>query len=395
MSIFKEHKTGADRSASDRSRHKKKIEEAIKDGIHHIVSDESIIGQDGKKKFKIPVRGLKEYKFIFTDNSKNPRAATAPGKNIRKGQKIGDAEKDEQDGTGNKPSNKKGEEFYEVEITLEELAHYLFNDLELPDLEKKSIKTITSKKYRRHGYRSKGIRPRLDKKKTAIQRLKRKSAQQKEENKSQDRDDEDFPYCENDLVYKNIKEVKKYSSNAVIFFIMDISGSMTQEKKFLARSFFFLLYQFINQRYKKLEVVFISHDTDAYEVNEEQFFKRGSGGGTIVSSAIKKVDSIISARYHPDSWNIYTFQCSDGDNWPDDMTLMVEAAESVRQKCQLYGYCEIDPDSERLKWFGGDSRVSTEFEKIRNNNFKIAKIYTKHDIWAAFKRLLGSTEVLN
>ena len=176
---------------------------------------------------------------------------------------------------------------------------------------------------------------------------------------------------------------------------MDISGSMTKNKKFLARSFFFLLYQFINQRYKTLEVVFVSHDTEAYEVSEEQFFKRGSSGGTIVSSAIKKVDEIISKRYHPDAWNIYTFQCSDGDNWPSDMPQMLEAAESVRKKCQLYGYCEIDPEGERTKWVSSMSTVAQEFEKIRASNFKTTNIYTKNDIWTAFKKLLGSSEVLS
>jgi len=394
MSTFKEHKSVADRSASDRSRHKKKIEEAIKDGIHHIVSDESIIGKDGKKKFKIPVRGIKEYRFVYSDNSQNPKAATAPGKNIQKGQQIGKAsDESEAQGTGDKASNEKGEEFYEVEITLEELAYYLFNDLELPDLEKKTIKNITGNKYQRHGYRPKGIRPRLDKKKTAIQRIKRKAAQKAESLGAED--DESFPYRESDLTYRHIREVKKHSSNAVIFFIMDISGSMTQQKKFLARSFFFLLYQFINQRYKTLDVVFVSHDTQAYEVSEEQFFQRGSSGGTIVSSALKKVDEIICQRYHPDAWNIYTFQCSDGDNWPDDMDSMIESAQILQQKCQLYGYCEIDPDSERMKWISSMSTVSEEFEKLKSKNFKIAKIYTKNDIWTAFKKLLGSSEVLS
>lgn len=394
MSDFKEHKSVADRSASDRSRHKKKIEEAIKDGIHHIVSDESIIGKDGKKKFKIPVKGIKEYRFVYSDNSQNPKAATAPGKNIQKGQQIGKAQEEgKEKASGEKPSNEKGEEFYEVEITLEELAHYLFNDLELPDLAKKTIKNITGEKYQRHGYRPNGIRPRLDKKKTAIQRIKRKAAQKAENDGVEDQ--ERFPYRETDLTYRHIKEVKKHSSNAVIFFIMDVSGSMTQQKKFLARSFFFLLYQFINQRYKTLEVVFVSHDTQAYEVSEEQFFQRGSSGGTIVSSALKKVDEIICKRYHPESWNIYTFQCSDGDNWPDDMPQMLEAAETLRKKCQLFGYCEIDPDSERMKWISSMSTVSEEFEKIKDKNFKSVKIYTKNDIWTAFKKLLGSSEVLS
>lgn len=393
MSTFRKHKSVADRSASDRSRHKKKIEEAIKEGVHHIVSDESIIGKDGKKKFKIPVRGIKEYRFIYSDNSQNPRAATAPGKDIQKGQQIGKAEEEQAEGkNGDQPGNEKGEEFYEVEITLEELAYYLFKDLELPELEKKTLKSITGEKYKRHGYRPQGIKPRLDKKKTAIQRLKRRAAQKKNAKESEE---ERFPYSQNDLTYRHIKEVKKHTSSAVIFFVMDVSGSMTKNKKFLARSFFFLLYQFINQRYKTLDVVFVSHDTQAYEVNEEQFFSRGSSGGTIVSSALKKVEEIIDQRYHPSAWNIYTFQCSDGDNWPTDMPTMLEHAENVIDKCQLFGYCEIDPESERTKWISSSSTVFEEFAKINKKNFKAVNIYTKNDIWVAFKKLLGASEVLS
>ena len=140
MSVFKEHKTVADRSASDRRRHNKKIEEAIKKGVHNIVSEESIIGQDGKKKIKIPVRGIKEYRFVYGDNKQNKRVGSAPGKDVQKGQKIGSAQK--QKAQGNKAGEDPGEEFYEVEITLEELTHYLFNDLELPDLERKTIKNV-------------------------------------------------------------------------------------------------------------------------------------------------------------------------------------------------------------------------------------------------------------
>ena len=129
MSIFREHKTVADRSASDRRRHKKKIERAIKEGIHDIVAEESIIGQDGKKKIKIPVRGIKEYQFIYGDNATNKKAGSAPGADIQRGQKIGEGQK-KKDAIGNKPGNEPGEEYYEVEITLEELAHYLFDNLE-------------------------------------------------------------------------------------------------------------------------------------------------------------------------------------------------------------------------------------------------------------------------
>ena len=119
MSVFKEHKRTADRSSSDRMRHKKKIEKAIREGVHNIVSEESIIGQDGKKKIKIPVRGIKEYKFIYGENSQNKRVGSAPDKDVRRGQKVGDAKKQKKKGKPNQPGDEKGIEYYEVEITIE------------------------------------------------------------------------------------------------------------------------------------------------------------------------------------------------------------------------------------------------------------------------------------
>ena len=394
MSIFREHKSVADRSASDRRRHKKKIEDAIKDGVHNIVAEESIIGQDGKKKIRIPVRGIKEYRFVYGNNGQNKKVGSAPGKNITRGQQVGKTQKPSPEGSqaGENP----GEEYYEVEITLEELTHYLFSDLELPDLDKKTLKNIVGEKVKRHGYRPHGIRPRLDKKKTAINRIRRKAATERLNKEliasgsdAAREPEENFPYRENDIVYRHIKKDIKESSNAVIFFLMDISGSMTQKKKFLARSFYFLLYHFINARYENTEVVFVAHDTNAYEVDEEKFFKRGNAGGTIVSAGLDKVHEIIKKRFHPSSWNIYCFQCSDGDNWPTDMERACNAAESLKNVCQLFGYCEIEPDQERLKWMSEDSRMSSAYQALVSRQFKIVKIHIKEDIWPAFKKLLG------
>ena len=395
MSTFKEHKTIADRSASDRRRHKKKIEDAIKDGVHNIVADESIIGQDGKKKIKIPVRGIKEYRFVYGDNSQNKRVGSAPGKDIKKGQTVGDAGKKK--AQGNKPGDEKGEEYYEVEITLEELTHYLFNDLELPDLARKTITNIVGEKWKRHGYRSEGIRPRLDKKKTAINRIKRKKASDARKKRIEEANDEGrilteeeerFPYHQNDLKYRHIKKDVKEASNAVIIFLMDISGSMDKNKKFLARSFYFLLYHFINSRYENCDVVFVAHDTQAYEVDEDKFFKRGNTGGTIVSSGLEMVHQIISSRYHPASWNVYCFQCSDGDNWPSDHEKTLSLIDKLKDMCQLFGYCEIEPNAERLSW-GSDSKLGVVYQTKIDTNFKTCEISQKEDIWPAFKKLLG------
>jgi len=386
MSIFREHKTVADRSASDRRRHKKKIERAIKDGIHDIVAEESIIGQDGKKKIKIPVRGIKEYRFIYGDNATNKKAGSAPGSDIKRGQKIGDGKKKDQ-GQGNKPGNEKGEEYYEVEITLEELAHYLFDDLELPDMEKKTLKKVISEKIKRKGYRPQGIQPRLDKKKTAISRIKRKKATTRHSSDSEE-EETTFPFHENDLTYRHYKPSQKECSSAVIFFVMDVSGSMTKTKKFIARSFYFLLYHFIRSKYEQTEIVFVSHDTGAQEVNEDQFFSRGNSGGTLVSKGLELVCDIINKRYHPSSWNIYCFQCSDGDNWPEDTSKTLAAAEKIKDVSQLYGYCEITPEGEKSSWFD-DTRLSKVYERLTDRKMKTVMISSKSDIWPAFKRLFG------
>jgi len=390
MSIFQRHKTVADRSAGDRARHRKKIERAIKDGIYNIVAEESIIGKEGKKKFRIPVRGIKEYRFVYGDNGSR-RVGSAQGKDVKRGQVIGKKEEKGQ-GQGNQAGQEKGEEYYEVELTLDQLAEYLFKDLKLPNIEKKKNTNVTSKKIKRHGYRTKGIRPRLDKKKTVIEKLKRKNKRklimsQPELNEDVDETNE-FPFNEKDLRYRHYKVHEKKTSSAVIFFLMDISGSMTRQKKFLARSFFFLLYHFIRARYDQVDLVFIAHDVEAHEVTEDQFFGRGSSGGTLVSSALTMTEEIISKRYHPNSWNIYAFQCSDGDNWPTDNERAIELAKKIVQKAQFFGYCQIEPSEERASFIRENS-LSEIYAPLIGPNFKVAEVSSKEHIWPAFRSFFG------
>ncbi len=381
MSIFKKHKTIADRSAGDRERHRRKIEKAIKEGIHNIVAEESIIGESGKKKYKIPVRGVKEFRFVYGDNG-SKRVGSGEGNDLQRGQVIGKKKKQGNGQPGEKAGNEKGEEYYEVELTLEQVAEYLFKDLELPNFEKKKDSQVVSKKIKRKGYRTKGIRPRLDKKKSAIQRIKRMKKEEFSGKREVD-SDESFSFMERDLRYKHYAVKEKKSSNAVIFFLMDISGSMGKTKKFLSRSFFFLLYSFIRSRYDKVEIVFIAYESQAYEVDEKSFFERGSSGGTIASSGVKMVNEIIDARYHPSSWNIYTFHASDGDNWPSDNDTVREAVENCLPKMQFYGYCEIEPSTERLQWMR-DSNLSNLFGSISGDKLKTSSIQRKEDIWDAF-----------
>jgi sporulation protein YhbH len=390
MSIFREHKTTADRSASDRARHKQKIEKAIRDGITDIVSEESIIGQDGKKKVRIPVRGLKEWQFVYGHNEGQKQVGSAPGADVQKGQVVRKGQPQGQ-GSGNKAGSEKGEEFYEVEITLDELAEHLFASLKLPELERKKLRTVLEEKPRRHGTRPQGIPPRLDKRESAIQRIKRLSAARRAGTVELDEEgNEVFPFHDNDLRYHHINAKPKEATNAVIFFMMDVSGSMTQDIKFIARSFYFLLYQFIRHKYEKVEIVFIGHTTEAFETDEDSFFKRGSSGGTHVSSAPELAIEIANERYHPSSWNIYAFHCTDGDNWDEDNAKAFDMYRDLAAISQVVGFCEIKPPGSTPAWSKETS--SKIFRDIQSLAPKVitALLGSKEDVWPTFKKFFGS-----
>ena len=395
MSTFREHKTIADRAATDRSRHRQKIDKAIKESIRDVVAEESIIGQSGKKKIRIPVKGIKEPRFVYGANENNKRVGSAQGKEVKPGQRIGHRRR-QKPREGDKAGDKAGEEVYEIEMSLEELAGYLFNDLNLPELEKKNFKFTTQEKMKRKGKRPYGIRPRLSKKETIKQKLRRKKAAIKAGTFNPS-DGERFPFHDSDLRYKHIAPVVKENTAAVVFFVMDISGSMTKSKKFLARSFFFLLYQFINHRYSSVDVVFVSHTAEAQEVNEEQFFTRAPNGGTLVSTGLKKVEEIIEKRYHPNNWNIYTFYCGDGDNWAIDNKEALESFRRLKEINQTMCYTEIGKqsiyDNNSFLFTGTPERKLWDWLKLlEHSTFKRVRLVEHRDIWKAFKKIFGGRE---
>ncbi len=409
MSVFRKHKSIVDRASSDRARHKKKIDKAIKESIKDVVAEESIIGQNGKKKVRIPVRGLKEYRFVYGNNEDNKSVGSGGEHGLKRGQKIGKQRANGAAGQGTgQGSNKKGDEYYDVELSLEELAEYLFNDLELPDLEKKQFRFITEKTIKRKGYRFKGIRPRLSKKETLKRKIRRQKMAEKNGTYDPD-DDERFPFHKDDLKYHHIKPKDKENSSAVIFFLMDVSGSMSQERKYLARSFFFLLYQFLNHKYEHVEVVFISHSTHAKRVSEDDFFRVGTHGGTIISTSLELELEAVAKEFHPNSWNIYSFYCGDGENWSSDNEKSLDLFKEIKEVSQLTGYCEINEHYKGLAdevdphdpfhgtpWGTFSAWKNEELENlwskltpICDQKFKKVMIGEASHIWRAFHSLFG------
>ena len=371
----------SDRSARDRMRHRQKIKDSIRENIADILSEESIIGRDKDKIIKIPIRSIKEYRFIYGENA--PGVAQGDGQQ-QPGDVVGQAEPGSPDvgkGGGDQP----GVDAIETDVTLEELISLMFDDLELPDLDKKSLRQVMSEDARRRkGLRTAGIRPRLNKKASAKNRLRRRLAVQGSRGINFDEEERRFPYHKDDLRYFHIVPTTKEVSNAVIFCIMDTSGSMGTVKKYLARSFYFLLYQFVRQKYQNVEVAFIAHHTEAKEVSETEFFHKVESGGTYISSGYQKALDIIHDRYHPSLWNVYAFHCSDGDNFYSDNDRAVKAATELCDVCNIFGYGEIKPSGSA--YYSGS--MIDVFSKIERENFQMLTIEKKEDLWPAFKSFL-------
>lgn len=382
--IFRPHTPGSqrsDRSARDRLRHRQKVKDSIRDNIADIIAEESIIGRDQNKVIKIPIRSIKEYRFIYGEN--NPGVAQGNGD-----QKPGDVVEQGNPGdanVGQGPGDQPGVDAFETEITLQELIRIMFDDLELPDLQKKALRQIISQDARkRKGRRTAGIRPRLDKKATARNRIRRRLAVTGSRGINFEEEDRRFPFHKEDMRYFHIVPTTKEVSNAVVMCIMDTSGSMGTIKKYLARSFYFLLYQFLRQKYQNVEVVFIAHHTDAKEVSEQDFFHKVESGGTYISSGYKLALDVIEDRYHPSLWNIYAFHCSDGDNFYSDNDKALDLAKKLCNQCNLFGYGEIKPSGSA--YYSGS--MLEIFKQIDDENFHMAVIERKEDLWDAFKSFL-------
>jgi len=391
----------SDRSAGDRLRHREKVRESIRDNIADIVAEESIIGKSRDKIIKVPIRGVREYRFVYGDNAPGVGQGdgeTQPGQVVGKGQKEGPG--------GDKAGDKPGQDYYETDVTLEELVEIMFEDLELPDLERRALRQIPAERSaKRKGYRQVGIRVRLDKRRTARERVKRilatkRHADARAQLAARNRGDDASaataappeeteqrrkPFHTEDLTYRHVVSDVRNESNAVVMCIMDTSGSMDTMKKYLARSYFFLLYQFIATKYRSVEIVFIAHHTEAREVTEEEFFHKAESGGTFISSGYLKALEIIEERYHPSLWNIYVFHCSDGDNFDSDNPAALRTAKQLAEVSNLFGYGEIKPLGSRYY----ESSMLNLFRRLDADNFQTVVIERKEDIWPSFRAFLG------
>ncbi|PWI34942.1 hypothetical protein DI392_01295 [Vibrio albus] len=405
------------KSMVNRQRFLRRYKDQIKESVADAINRRSITDTETGEDVSIPHRDIKEP--VFHHGQGGVRERVHPGNDqFIPGDKIerppGGQGSGQGSGEGDASPDGEGQDEFVFQISKDEYLDILFEDLELPNLEQNQNAKIVEWKKTRSGYQTAGIPSNIAiirslqqslARRTAMTSGKKRLLEELEQELEQIRSAEpaqpieekrikqeieelrqkiaSVPFIDSfDLRFKNYENKPVPSSQAVMFCLMDVSGSMDQATKDIAKRFYVLLYMFLNRTYENVEVVFIRHHTQAKEVDEHEFFYSQETGGTIVSSALKLMKKIVEKRYPTNEWNIYAAQASDGDNWADDSPKCKELLEtSLLPACQYYAYIEITRRSHQTLWH--------EYEKLQqtNNHFAMKNIRSVDDIYPVFREL--------
>ena len=314
----------------DHQRFRKLVRGKVKSNLCKYISRGEMIGKKGKDLVSIPLPQIDMPQFRYGqkgsggvgqgDGTGRPAARAGQG---RAGRRAGD---------------QPGGHILEVELTMEEMAAILGEELALPRIEPRGKKNIVTTRDKYTGIRQAGPESLRHFKRTFKRALKRQIAAG-----IYDPGEPIVIPIREDKQYRSWKEVHQPQSVAVIIYMMDVSGSMTDEQKEIVRIEAFWIDTWIKAHYQGIETVYIIHDAAAQEVDEHTFYHTRESGGTKISSAYELADKIINARYPPDQWNIYAFHFSDGDNWGDDIPHCIELLkEKLLPKLNLFGYGQVE-----------------------------------------------------
>ena len=361
--------------SKDASRHREKLKDAFKNKLHDIISQEDIITSEKGKKVKVPIRALDSYRFVFD-----------PKKRTHTGQGEGDTEvgdvlkKEGEEAKEGKAGEGAGAEYYEAEIDIADLVEMMLEDLRLPRLDPKKMAEMTATDVRYDEVRKKGTMSNLDKKRSLIENIK-KNARQGDPT-IHDLDDDD-------LRFRTWTEYHRPVTSAVVLAMMDVSASMGTEKKYLARSFFFWMVNFLRAKYNEVSVEFISHTIDAHTCTEHEFFYKGESGGTRCSSAYELSLDLIKTKYDPNMYNIFAFHFSDGDTFGDEDEC-IGLVNQLADICNMVGYGEINTNGDNQGLFGfSHSTLSQSYKNIDRDNFVMNIINSKSDVWPTLRKFFS------
>lgn len=405
------------KSAVNRQRFLRRYRQQIQKAVSDAVNERSITDIDKGGKVSIPARDINEPIIHHGQGGYNERVL--PGnKHFSEGDKIARPQGGEGQGSGGKASDSgEGMDDFSFTLSQEEFLDFMFDGLELPNLVKRQLSGLEEFKSVRGGIANEGQPGRVNIVRSLRSANMRRLAltggkrRQLQELHAELAELEQLPEIERDQLRfnaileaiakleKSISKIPwldtfdlKYNlmikqpvprSKAVMFCIMDVSGSMDQATKDIAKRFFILLYLFLQRNYEKTDIVFIRHHTSAKEVDEDEFFHSRETGGTVVSSALRLMQEIIKDRYSPEQWNIYGAQASDGDNWGEDSDVCRDIlVDELLPNCQYFSYIEITNNEHQALWNVYET-IHQQYPEL----FALQHIRGVGDIYPVFREL--------
>lgn len=404
----------------NRQKFLRRAKENIKKTVKDSVTEKQLRDIGTGEKVRIKSKDLTEPHFSNDPDTGNHRRVLNGNKDFTRGDRIRKP-KGSSGGSGNRAGQGDSEDDFQFTLSREEFIDYLFDDLALPDFVKESIKAATSWKSSREGFTTSGSPANLNVEQTfknSIGRrlaLRRPSDEEIEEirqaldtetNESKRKTLEEeldrltrrqkiVPFIdETDLKYNLWVKKPKPKNQAVMFCLMDVSGSMGMTEKDISKRFFLLLYLFLERRYEKVDIRFIRHTDRAEEVSEDVFFYDTISGGTSISSGLKVIKEIIDEEYNVDEWNIYVAQCTDGDNWSGDNRVCKNIlVDDLLPIVQYFAYIEVSQYDRSGFVFESFSAWPTYNEVAETHQNLVCK-RIKHQslVWTVFRELFSTQE---
>jgi uncharacterized protein len=365
------------RGARDWLRHNQKVREAVKNTLPEILSGEDLMTGDSKNRtVMVPVKFLEHSRFRLADPASQQGAGQGrgqPGDVLQPG-------REKADGASQAGGTENGEIRFVVEMKLDEIIDWIWEELKLPDLKPKRSATLDEPDYVREGWDKRGARSRLDRRRTMKEAVKRRSIQVNP-----------IPIVNEDLRFRQLVKRATPSMNATVIFALDVSGSMDEAQRRLAKQFFFFALQGIRRQYSKVETVFLAHAAQAWEFEESQFFQASSSGGTVSSCVFQLANEVMKTRYDPSRYNVYFFYASDGENAAEDREPAAAGLRLLAAQTNYSGYVETGGVA---TFRPRETQVAEVFNELKGAGLPVgmSQLSSQDDVWRAIREFFKETE---
>jgi uncharacterized sporulation protein YeaH/YhbH (DUF444 family) len=323
----------------------------------------------------VPVKFLEHARFRLLDPESQTGAGQGkgqPGDVLQPARDPGDAQ-GSQGGTGS------GEIRFVVELKIDEIVDWLWEELKLPELKPKRSATLDEPDYVREGWDKRGARSRLDRRRTLKEAVKRRSVQENP-----------IAIVNEDLRFRQLARRAQPATNAAVIFALDVSGSMDEAQRRLAKQFFFFALQGIRRQYTRVETLFLAHAAEAWEFEESQFFQASSSGGTVTSSVAELALDVVQKRFDPGRYNLYFFYASDGENAAEDREPAAARLAELSALVNYAGYCETGGVA---TFRPRETQLAEIFGELRRRGAPVgvSHLASQEDIWRAIREFFNET----